>query len=352
MKKTSLLASVAVLLGSLLFACGGGGGGGSSSSSNTSSTSSTGISSTYTSSGSIGEVLDYTINTAVNPATYSYRIIKSAYGLTGNTGSGVLTSNSDGSYTPSDSPNSKIYALKNGLLVGGVKLNIGGTNTVVPLLGVDSPITSTGAMAGTYNYISTNCTSNANGYPTYPNCSTSYGTLKILADGAYVECIAVNVTDVPSCRSSTGSITSLGNGLFEYIRSGSSNKNYLLGLTASNGQNVLIIDFNDPSGYGYGQATASTQPTTNYVSGAADGTWFANSNSNSSGRVTISGSSFSSVYTGGSNSGTFTWNSPWIGMVATSGSTDTGYALLAGTGVYVYRSNQPSNPYYEIGMLK
>lgn len=65
MKKTSLLASVAVLLGSLLFACGGGGGGGSSSSSNTSSTSSTGISSTYTSSGSIGEVLDYTINTAV-----------------------------------------------------------------------------------------------------------------------------------------------------------------------------------------------------------------------------------------------------------------------------------------------
>ena len=345
--KNKLNLILALVITSFLSACGGGG-----SSSSTSSTSATGISSTYTSSGSIGEVLDYTINTTVNPATYSYTIIKSAYGLTGVTGSGTLIPNSDGSYTPSDSPNSKIYALKNGLIVGGVKLNIGGTDTVVPLLGIDTPITSSGAMAGTYNYISTNCTSNANGYPTYPNCSSSYGTLKILANGTFVECISVNITAAPSCSNSTGAITNLGNGLFEYIRNGSSNKNYLLGLTASNGQNVLIVDLNDPSGYGYGQAIASTQPTTNYVSGDADGVWFANSNTNSSGRVTISGSSFSSIYTGGSNNGSFIWNNPWIGMVATSGSTDTGYAILAGTGVYVYRSNNPSDPYYEIGMLK
>jgi hypothetical protein len=331
-----------------LAACGGGGG----SSSSSTPSSSSGTTTTYSSSGSVGELLNFTINTTVSPPAYSYTIVKSAYGLTNSTGSGTLSTNSDGSYTPSGSPNSRVYALSNGLLVGGVKLNIGGTQTAVPIVGVSTPVTTLSSLAGTYNYISTACTSNANGYPTHPNCGTSYGTLKIASNGTYTQCTTTNITTTPACSTTTGAIGNEGNGVWEYIRTGSSNKNYLLAFTAPNGQKVLVIDFNDVGGYGFGHAVASTQPTVNFVSGDANGTWIAHGNNNTSGSVTISGTSFTSTYTGGTNSGSFTLNSPWIGFVRATGLTDTGYALLAGTGVYVYRSNTASNPYYEIGMLK
>jgi hypothetical protein len=337
-----------LVLTTFLVACGGGGG----SSSSSAPSSSSGTTTTYSSSGSVGELLNFTINTTVSPPAYSYTIIKSAYGLTNSTGSGTLSTNSDGSYTPSGSPNSRVYALSNGLLVGGVKLNIGGTQTAVPIVGVSTPVTTLSSLAGTYNYISTACTSNANGYPTHPNCGTSYGTLKIDTNGAYTQCTTTNITATPSCSTTTGAIGNASNGVWEYIRTGSSNKNYLLAFTAPNGQKVLVIDFNDVGGYGYGHAVASTQPTVNFVSGDANGTWIAHGNNNTSGSVTISGTSFTSSYTNGTNSGTFTLNSPWIGFVRAAGLTDTGYALLAGTGVYVYRSNTANNPYYEIGMLK
>jgi hypothetical protein len=330
-----------------LVACGGGGGGSSSSSSP-----STGSSTTYTSSGSVGELLSFNINTTVSPPTYTYTIIKSAYGLTNSTGTGTLSTNSDGSYTPSGSPNSRVYALANGLLVGGVKLNIGGTQTAVPIVGVSTPVTTLSSLAGTYNYISTACTSNANGYPTYPNCGTSYGTIKITSNGTYIQCTTTNITTSPSCSTTTGTIANASNGIWEYIRTGSSNKNYLLAFIAPNGQNVLVIDYNDAGGYGYGHAVGSTQPLVNFASGNADGTWIAHGNNNTSGATTISGTSYTSAFTNGANSGTLTLNNPWIGFVKATGLTDTGYALLAGTGVYVYRSNTASNPYYEIGMLK
>jgi hypothetical protein len=334
----------------ILAACGGGGGSSSSTSSTPSSTS--GTTTTYTSSGSVGEVLNFTVNTTVSPPTYNYTIIKSSYGLTNSTGSGTLSTNRDGSYTPSGATNSRVYALSNGLLIGGLKLNIGGTQTAVPLIGVSSPVTTLATLAGTYNYISTACTSNANGYPTYPNCGTSYGTIKFTSIGTYVQCTATNIATSPSCSTTTGTVSNVRDGLWEYIRTGSSNKNYLLASIAPNGQTVLLIDYNDAGGYGYGHAVASTQPTSNFVSGNADGTWIANSNGNSSGSVVISGTSFNSTYTTGSNSGTLTLNNPWVGFIKATGTTDAGYALLAGTGVYAYRSNTASDPYYEIGMLK
>ena len=337
-----------LIIGMALVSCGGGGGGSSSTST------STGSSTTYTASGSVGEVLNFTINTAVSPPTYNYTIIKSAYGLANTTGSGTLSSNSDGSYTPSGSPNSRVLALSNGLLVGGAMLNIAGHPTAVPIIGVSSPVTTLTSLAGTYNYISTSCSSNANGYPTYPNCSTNYGTVKIASNGTYIQCTATNITASPSCSSSTGTIGNASGGVWEYVRTGSSNKNYLLAFTAPNGQKVLAIDYNDPGvgGYGYGHAVASTQPANNLVSGDANGTWIAHGNNNTSGAVTVSGTTYSSTYTNGTNHGTLTLNSPWIGFVGATGQTDTGVALLAGTGVYVYRSNTTNNPYYEVGLLK
>lgn len=347
-KKIFMNKFLIVILITFLTACGGGGG----NSSSTAPSSSSGSTTTYTSSGSVGELLNFTINTTVSPPAYSYTIVKSAYGLTNSTGSGTLSTNSDGSYTPSGSPNSRVYALSNGLLVGGVKLNIGGTQTAVPIVGVSTPVTTLASLAGTFNYVSTACISNANGYPTHPNCGTSYGTLKIAANGTFIQCTTTNITTSTSCSTTTGTIGNASNGVWEYERAGSSNKNYLLAFTAPNGQKVLVIDFNDAGGYGYGHAIASTQPTVNFASGDANGTWIAHGNNNTSGAVTISGTSYTSSFTNGTNSGNFTLNSPWIGFVRATGSTDTGYALLAGTGVYVYRSNTVNNPYYEIGMLK
>ena len=344
-KKSLRLILTTIASGVILLGCGGGGG--------SSSSSTSGSSTTYSSSGSVGEVLNFNVNTTVSPPTYSYTIVKSAYGLTNATGSGTLSSNADGSYTPSGSPNSKVFALSNGLLIGGVKLTIGGTPTAVPIVGVSSPVTTLSALAGTYNYISTSCTANANGYPTYPNCGTSYGTLKVLANGTFTQCTTTNITTSPSCSTTTGAISNASNGIWEYVRAGSANKNYLLAFAAPNGQNVMVIDYNDPGGYGYGHAVASTQPTTNFVSGDGDGSWVIHANNNSSSVTTISGTSFSTLNNGGgTNSGTLTLNNPWIGFVRAAGLTDTGYAILAGTGVYAYRSNTTGNPYYEIGILK
>jgi hypothetical protein len=325
----------------LLVACGGGGGGGSSSSSGT----------TYTSSGSVGEVLNFTVNTTVSPPTYSYTIVQSSYGLTNQTGSGTLTANANGSYIPSGSPNSIVYPLPNGLLVGGLKLNLAGTQTVVPLLGMSSPVTSLSSLAGTYNYISTACSTNANGYPTSPNCATSYGTIKINTNGTFTQCTTTNITTTPGCSTTAGTVASQSSGIWEFVRTGSANKNYLIASTASNGQIVLAIDFNDAGGYGYGHAIASTQPTTAFVAGSANGTWFAHANNNSSGVTVVSGTSFNSVFTTGNNSGTLTFDNPWSGIVRVVGLTDTGFAILAGTGVYVYRSNSAGNTYYELGVL-
>ena len=336
---------VAIFSTLILAACGGGGGGGSSSSSTSS-----GTSTTYTSSGSVGEVLNFTINTTASPPTYSYTIVKSAYGLTGQTGSGTLTANSDLSYTPSGSTNSRVCPLPNGLLVGGIKLNLQGTQTVVPLLGVSSPITTLNSLAGTYNYISTACAATANGYPTHPNCGSDYGTIKVNSNGTYTHCRTTNITTSPSCSTTTGTISNPSSGIWEYVRTGSSNKNYLLAFTASNGQNVLVIDFNDAGGYGYGHGIASTQPTASYVTGDANGTWIFNSNNGNSGATSISGASYSTISSGGTNSGTLTFDNPWSGLVRAVGLTDTGYAILAGTGVYVYRSNTSTNPYYEVGI--
>ena len=221
MKKTLTLIISASCAAFLLNACGGGGGGGGSSSSSTpsstpSASASATVSGTYTASASAGEVLSYTIDT--DKLTYSYTILYSAYGLEGKTGSGTLTKNSDGSYTPSESPNSRVYALPNGLLMGAVKMTIQGNVVHVPIMGVQNPITNLANLAGTYNYISNSCTAKAFGNPAYNGCGTNYGTLKITSAGAYYQCTQTNITASASCyslgagRGSQGTLSAIGAG--------------------------------------------------------------------------------------------------------------------------------------------
>jgi hypothetical protein len=369
MKKTLLLSFSFIIAIFALVSCGGGGGGSSSASTTTTTApASTGVSGTYTASASAGEVLSYTVDT--DKLTYSYTILYSAYGLEGKTGSGTLTKNSDGSFTPSESPNSKVYALPNGLLMGAVKMTIQGNVVHVPIMGVQNPITNLASLAGTYNYISNSCTAKAFGNPAYNGCGTNYGTLKITASGTYYQCTQVNITASANCyssgtgRGSQGTLTAIGSGLFKYIKAGTTTPNYFLAFTASNGENVVIGDLNDPVEYGYGQFVGSTQPASDLTneqwSSQAKGTWYyhdiyADANRPTASAVLSSGAHVVSSGGGFTNpdgtSGTIQINSPWTGFVSTSQSgAITGTSLLAGTGVYVWRNNNSRVYGYQVGV--
>ena len=107
--------------------------------------------STYTAAAGAGELLTYTLDTT--NLTYSYTIAKSSYGLQGVSGSGTLTANSDGTYTPASMPNVRVRPAPNGLLIGAVKLTLSGSTQIVPLIGVQHPLTTFAEIAGDYNYV-------------------------------------------------------------------------------------------------------------------------------------------------------------------------------------------------------
>ncbi len=331
------------LLATFLISCGGGG------------SSSNGFSQTFTSSASIGELINFTVDT-VNK-TYAYTITQSSYGLKGTTGNGTLISNADGSYSPSTQTYSKIYAVKNGLLVGSVNLTINGSSVDVPVYGTSSPVKSLSALAGTYNYVSSTCTDNTSGQ----RCgTTNYGTVKVLSTGQFVQCLRTDITANPTCSNSTGTITYISNGIWKYQRTGSTNTNYLIAFSSSNGQKVFITDFNDPGagGYGYGQAIGSTQSPID-THGENDGTYFSHTNAETSAVTQVSGTSFvtQNYYADGrnsdSNTGVLTIDQPWTGMFQGTGNNGNSMGILAGTGAFVGRSTTAGQEwYYMIGLRK
>jgi len=337
-----------LILGAFLLISGCGGGGSSSSTSSSSS----GFTGSYSSSGSIGEVLTYAINTS--NLTYTYTVTQSAFGLTGTTGSGTLISNSDGSYTPSGSPNSKVFAVNGGLLVGGVNLTINGTSKTVPILGVNSPITTLANLAGTYNYIGYSCVTNS-GTISSPNCGTNYGTIKILSTGAYTTCTTINITATSTCSTTTGTITALSgtSGTWKFTRTGSTNNNYLIAYAGGNSQNVLLIDTNDSGGYGFGHTLASTQVTIS--SSDVGGTYHVVANDGTIGTTVPTATAY--TFSGKSNganitaAGALTINSPWNGLIAVTPNSGgvAGTVIAAGSGLYAFRPTLTTNPYFEIG---
>jgi hypothetical protein len=325
----------------LLVACGGGGGG-----SAPAPAPSSGFSQTYVASATAGEVLRYTFNSQAN--TYSYVITHSAYGLTNSTGTGTLTKNADGSYSPSESPSSKIYAAQNGLLVGRVRLALNGVNRDVPILGVSNPATSGADVAGTYNFISLQCA--GKNFGVYTGCLTAYGSILVTATGAnsanYTACESANITNgVGACvTSSVGTLTHAGGGIWELLRTGSANKSYLVAFKAPNNQKVGFVDFNDSAGYGYGQAVVSEQVSPSVSDIAGD--YVAQTTLGLAASFSINSNATTSTGL------TITKDSPWVGMVKTNSSGGKGVGIAAGTGVYAYRDPQVSAAYFEIGMRK
>jgi hypothetical protein len=336
-----LLAFITVTLS----ACGGGGGGGDT------TAASSGFSQTYSASAAAGELMTYTINTSA--LTYSYTITKSSYGCevanaACHSGSGTLTKNSDGTYSPSESPTSKIHALQNGLIVGSIKMTLNNVTQNVPILGVANPATTAADLAGTFNFMSLQCKGKT--YGVYTGCGTFQGTVTVNANSTYTTCTGANISATPHvCTNTTsGTLTSLGGGIWEFKATSptvGAASNYFLGFQAPNGQKVAVIDFNDATVYGYGQAVASSTVSTT----AADvaGTYLWTNDYGQAGTVTLNSNNTTS-------SGlTVTQNSPWDGIATVSGGgIGNGYGMIAGNGVYVYRNPNVVGKaaYFELGL--
>ncbi len=361
-----LLIAVTLVVTALL-GCGGGGGGGSPAAA--------GFSESFVSSAAAGEVISFDVNTSLN--TYTYTILKSSYGLPAQqTGSGTLTSrNSDGSYNISASGDGFVRSgtllpIKSGLLSGSVSIDFGGGDgpQTTPIFGVSNPVTSLAQLAGTYNWIDVRCDTPSYGLMNRAGntkgCNSDYGTITVDTNGAYFVCLRANLTTDPTCATgpfkSPGVVsTSSTPGVFNYLRTfqvgerpvGSSSGSFTA-FVAPNGQKVAFIDLSDTQ-YGYGQMIMSTQTT--FSSGDADGDWSYKSNFGSGGLLNVNGLSYSN----NGLAGALTANSPWQGFVSwadQSGIGNTGFAILAGSGVYVSRistpTTVPSKIYYEVGIKK
>jgi hypothetical protein len=332
MKKFSLIGLLASIV--LIASCGGG-------------SSTTGFTQKFTSSAAVGEVIDYTFDNTRN--TYSYTVRISEYGCDSpaspcHTGTGTLTRNSDGSYTPSGAPNTKVFAVQNGLLVGTIQ--VAPSLPVVPLVGVANPATNGADMAGTFNFVSFQCPTKAS--VQFAGCQSYIGTVKVTTTGTTTASYSICVNDdidkaSPTCTStSTGTMTYVGaSGVWEMVRTGATTKSYMVALKAPNGQKAGFIDFNDPGGYGYGQASVSSKvafvPADLQVNA---GRWFmSNISTGLSEILTFSADGSSSAGPMG------TPNQPWDGFVSFP---DGGRSILAGTGLFIY--TQPGQAKYIVGV--
>jgi hypothetical protein len=314
--KTGLLSLTAVSIAISLAACGGGGGG----------TPTTSTPTTYQSVASEGELINYSVDTTA--LTYSYEIIESAYGLTGQTGNGQLTRNSDGSFTPSGFKG-KIVILDSGLLLGAIyeDLNNGGTREVVPVLGMSNPVNSISEAAGTYNFVSRQCGSYS--------CTNYYGTVKVNADGSWTSCVGDNLSATNySCQdSASGSATNMTSGRATLTVNGVNGGSMLLFKDASTGQKSILLDLNGATGLGRGAVFAATQS----LPSSADGNWSYIHTNGTKGVVTVTGTNFtdSGTYANGASygplAGSFTRNLPWNGFITTGSGA---IILPAGSGLY------------------
>ena len=315
---------VLLALGALLASCGGGG--------------SSSQATQYTSVAMAGELVTYTIDPVA--LTYSYTITESAFNLNGKTGSGTLVKNGDGTYSPSGIPNARFVILPNGLLLGAVRENFGAGVVTVPIIGLSNPVSTLNALAATYNYMHRGCLLAA--------CATDTGTFVINANGTWQSCPEANLAAGGQCPANghSGTLVSRGNGLWQ-VMDGQTDVGTAIGFNSA-GQNVLVIDLKDgrTGGLGIGLVVGSQQASLSTTK--TDGIWIAGTSNGHWAVFTASGTTITLNNLDGlpiSNiSGSFTPNSPWLGMATTNGG---GTGFMAGNGVYVLET---ANGYAELGV--
>ena len=343
-KLTQLGIVTAALSVAILSACGGGG-----------AASSTGIQQTYTSSAGVGEVMQFSIDT-IN-LTYSYTIAGTSYAASGvavgQTGSGSLTANGDGTYTVGASndgfiQNGKIRLVR-AMFVGHVQISAIGGMEKIPVFGLSNPITTLAALADSYNFEGFSCTARGIANVTGKGgCLAHYGTGSVDTLGNYSVCVGGDLSNTGSHPCSTtlnGTLQALVNypGVFDY-RTASGHIGWLFAFTASNGKKIMVVDHDDAVSvaHEFGHTIFTSSAALN--SGDVDGKYFVKTNEAGEHLVTIAGTSISLTLFPGVT-GTLTYNSPWNGMmsydVPASGVLmgASGVAMAASTGVYTSVSN-------------
>lgn len=277
-----------------------------------------------------GELLKYTVNESKK--TYRYEVIDSAFGLNGKTGGGTYKVADDGALTVSDSPNSKMYLLPNGLVLGAVteEFTYAGIKArqTTPFLGIQNPVEDLATGAGKYNYIGQFC-----GHKS--SICTDYGTFQIKADATWVKCDREDKSDAADCnKRETGTMEHLGDGRWQLMRSGRHIGTALM--FKSGEQKVSLIDLRDYSAAGLGTGiifASSQQPITDSDN---IGTWFYNDDSGRGGIAKVEKGFYTLNKDDHKNKYTFTNNDPWNGM-QTSPAKER--SIFTGAGVFVSELN-------------
>ena len=319
--------------------------------------------------------MELAVNTAT--MTYTFKYLLPGYYFLAQKSLGQMTSqNIDGSFNLAASADGiirggKIYAVQNGALSGYIEVTSNTGFFKVPLFGTSKPITSLSDLTDTFNYVSLSCPTRPGGnYQTAtPGCTSDYGTIRINADNTYIRCNKQDLTNITACSSQTSGTLSTAQsqdtptttlaGIFNLTRSGAAaNSAWIFAYTGANGQKVAVIDFNDAGsgGYGYGQAILTSQIIVSASDIAGNYSLFNLIEGDKT--TSIQGTSYSSVASGVSSTGSINPNSPWTGMTSWAdavGSTN-GNALITGTGVFVSQmavapgSYTSVNKWFEFGM--
>ena len=205
----------------------------------------------YQSVAMAGELIDYTLDTT--KLSYTYTITESQFGLDGTTGTGTLTRNADGSYTPSGAPDARLIVLPNGLLIGAVRERFGADIVTTPIIGLRDPVTTVAALAADYNYVQRGCASAA--------CVVARGTFRLNAAGAWSLCRDGNIaTGACTGKAASGTLESRGGGLWRMKSDDGIDIGTAFGFSSA-GNNVLIVDLKDRrvGGFGIGMLVGGQQ---------------------------------------------------------------------------------------------
>ncbi len=361
----AFLFTIFLILTASFLLIGGCGGGGEDNNGTTTPTNGeeTVTSKKFNSSGSLGELLTYTIDTTV--MTYSYDIVESEFGLEGTLHSDTLVGYLDGMYSPSDDPDVGLILLPNILLVGGVDVTVDGVETFMLFAGV--PALDTGyykpaEISGIYNYIVFECDDPLEDGVCISGYRSYYGTFEIGEFGRWSACGEGDLGDVISNPCSgeimTGNWTDEGDGIISITYGGTEIGKAML-LPSGAGGKVMVIDYKDRQDAGPGSLIGVKQQDI----GGEDlsGKYHFNGDDGGYGDIDVDNvtDTYSGSYTGpdGSQqttSGTLDRNFPWEGWLTSDNSTPANAAdddiilILPGDGVFLQISPK-DNTWIDVG---
>ncbi|MBW2311113.1 MAG: Ig-like domain-containing protein [Deltaproteobacteria bacterium] len=313
---------------------------------------------TFNSGATIGDLLTYTIDTSVSPMTYSYEIVESDFNLAGTQGSGTLTQNQDGTYTPSNDPEASVILLPNTLVVGGADIDVGGAETTMLFAGVPSLTTNYTAseIAGTYNYINFSCDDSLVGGVCDAGYKSYYGTFKVNEDGTWEACDEGDIDDHTAnpCQGTAmnGSWTDQGNGRISITTGGTEIGKAML-LPSSSGGKVIIIDLKNVENM-QGPGILVGVKKQDITDEDLGGTYHFNDDDGGYGDVTVNnannnytGTQYDSSGNSTTISGSLTRNDPWNGWLRDDNNNL--ILILPSDGVWFQTGDQPNNDWITIG---